>query len=33
MAKMHIALRVNNRQVETLAEPRMLWGARALWGS
>jgi carbon-monoxide dehydrogenase small subunit len=24
MAKMHIALRVNNRQVETLAEPRML---------
>jgi carbon-monoxide dehydrogenase small subunit len=24
MAKMHIALRVNNRQVETLVEPRML---------
>ena len=24
MAKMHITLRVNNRQVETLAEPRML---------
>ena len=24
MAKLHIALRVNNRQIETLAEPRML---------
>jgi carbon-monoxide dehydrogenase small subunit len=24
MAKMHITLRINNRQVETLAEPRML---------
>ena len=24
MAKMQIALRVNNRQVETLVEPRML---------